>query len=236
MDTSADDQNFDSLSSALAAFDFLANADRERAARLWNHSAEMHNVAFQSAALVVATANAGVAALLLGDAHDARERLLRAASALSQSSQEQGVASLRGTSSGYHFRLAALHGDAFEAASASRGKELRELMSMVIAHHIAALDGNAGSQTARSAMSVALENVFGRASVEARLSRATTPSDIADCYAARAGKLRTILRHWRPRAVLTPEISIAALAIWPFEMRHLSAAVSTNVALAKEPS
>lgn len=216
MDSRTKDQHFEVLDRALALFDFLAEADVAQAAA--RPTLADGSVGFPGD-LPVASANAGVAALMLGDETIAREMFERAANALRDNGEKSDGVALRGTSSGHHFRLAARHGDAFEKASAARGNDLHALMSVVVAHHLALLDGGTGAQ--RNVLFNAIDQVFGEASVEAMLCHAETLSVLAAFYVVRANKLRTLLDHRPARARLTPELAIAALVILPFDPRRL---------------
>lgn len=217
MDRSVDDEKFEVLNRALALFDFLAEVDVASAAA--RRTLVDGSVGLRGNS-PVASANAGVAALISGDETMAREMFERAANTMRDHGAGSNGVALRGTSSGYHFRLAAHHGDAFEKASAARSKDLHVLMSAIVAHHLALLDEPAGAQS--DVLYNAIDHVFGEASVEALVCRAETLSALAGCYAVRANKLRKLLVHWPARARLTPELEIAALAILPFDPRRLS--------------
>lgn len=232
MDTPPTERIAEDLSRITAAFAFFSADKIERAAERLNFLHADTDFARRGDALIVASANAGVAALILDDAPAAHDWLVRAAAAIHDTSRAlDGDGALRATSSGYHFRLAVNHGDVFEKANAARANELRALMSAVVAHHHALLDGDAIAQ--RDQMRAAIDQMFGTSSIEARLSRAESPSDFMDCYAERADKLRVILRHWPARARLSPEIAIAALAILPFDPRRLPAGISAGNAIAR---
>lgn len=230
MDTSANDLAFDVLDRALQAFDFLARGEPVLAAEVWKALPNAHALADCGDALAVASANAGLAMYLLQDVSGARATLLEAARVLCYA-RENASNSVRTTSSSHHFRLATRHSDAFVRATTSRGTELRSLMSSVVAHHVALLEGDARSRIEQDTMRVTVEAAFGQASVEARLCRAVTPAEISECYAARANKLRTLRRHWRSSSRLSPEFSVAALAIWPC---RLSSAPDRSDAIAGE--
>ena len=221
MDTSVRHGTLGVLSGCLAAFDFLSSGALPMAAERWNSALGDGLQGLDSHALTVAWANAGVSALVLGDAVAARQALLSAACALRDDIQNDAGGVLRGTSSGHHFRLAADNGDAFAQASTARDNDLRALIDKIIAHHLALIDGRAVEP--REVMLAAMECMFGHSSIEAQLARAETLSDVAECYVSRANKLRALLRHWPVRGRLTPEVAIAAMAIVPFDPRRPSA-------------
>lgn len=229
MDTSANDLAFDVLDRALQAFDFLARGEPALAAAVWRALPNAY-AADCGDALVVASANAGLAMYLLQDVSGAHATLLETARVLS-SAREPSSNSVRTTSSSHHFRLAIRHGEAFVRATTARGNELRALISSVVAHHVALLEGDARSRIEQEEMRATVEAAFGQASVEARLCRAVTQAEISECYAARANKLRTLRRHWRSSSRLSPEFSVAALAIWPC---RLSSAPDRSDAIAGE--
>lgn len=232
MDTPPNDRIAEDLSRVTAAFAFLSEYRFEPAAERLKFPHADTDFARRGDVLVVAAANAGVAALLSGDALAARDWLVCAAATIQDTCRAlDGDGALSATSSGYHFRLAVHHGNVFEKVNASRATELRALMSAIVAHHLALLDGAAIAP--RDQMRTAIDRVFGTSSIESRLSRAASRSDFMDCYAARAEKLRVILRHWPARARLSPEIAIAALAILPFDPRRLPAAIAAGNAIAR---
>lgn len=231
MDTPQNDRTADDLGRITAAFDFLSEARLAPAAERLNFPQGDTDIARRGDVLIVAAANAGVAALLSGDAPVARDWLVRAAAAIRNVGSALDVAGpLRATSSGYHFRLAVHHGDVFEKANAARNDELRALMSAIVAHHLALLGGDMIEH--RDLMRAAIDQVFGKSSIESRLSRAESLPDFLHCYAVRADKLRVILRHWPARARLSPEIAIAALAILPFDPSRLPGGMPARNAIA----
>lgn len=221
MDTHANDLAFEVLDRALQAFDFLSRGEPVLAAAVWKALPNAQALADCGDALVVASANAGLAKYLLQDVSSARAALMDAARVLS-SAREAESKRVRATSSSYHFRLATRHGDTFARATTARCTELRKLMSSVVAHHVALMESEAREPIEQEAMRAAVEAAFGQASVEARLCRAVTQAEISECYAARANKLRTLRRHWRSTSQLSPEFSVAALAIWPCRLSSAS--------------
>lgn len=213
MHKSAKYQHLSTSNRAIAAFDFLAENDVVSAAAVLLSGPESTT----GNALIVDLANAALGDLLAEAPARMFENSARAAALLDEMtialSEDAGTP--RASSSGYHFRLASQHGDAFAKASRTRHANVYAVMRAIVDHHAALLRGEAERERTQSALAALIGETFGAASTEARMIQAQSFGEKAECFRARAEKLRAVTRHASSNADLSPEIALAAMVILP---------------------
>jgi len=199
--------------SALNAFAALAEGRYDGAASAWCQLPDVS--AAPSALEAVALNNVAVACLIRGKRVRAKALLERAADVAASLRADAAAESpaLRGTSSSFHFRLAAKHTTWFASAANARRAHTASAIEAVITHHLALATARSGWRTEE--ISQSLGKACGATSAEVSLLHACHRSEIAAAYASRVFRLRqaSVASVTSERQRL--ELSLAAMGILP---------------------
>lgn len=213
---------------ALLAFEALAAGNVAAAVAAWTTPLDDRDVDMPEWRAVILN-NSALGCLLSGDIEQARRDLDHAAEfCAGVLANADAPADVCGTSSGFHFRLAAKHAASFATASATRPRLVAEAISALIALHRAiALRPPASVDGARDA----LVRADGQAGSSAQLFSARSRRDICAAYGSRARQLRQLMEMppvtkraqcelaLAATGIVTPAI-LAGLAASPALQRH----------------
>lgn len=194
---------------SLKAFAALAEGRYADAASAWRHLLDLERlpVSLRAAALN----NAAAAHLIIGDYAQSRALLQLASDANTLLRAEAASDQLRGTSSSFHFRLAAKLPVQFASAANARREHIASAIAAIIDHHVAL----AASGDKRAEAEAPLQTACGRTSVEASLLRAGQRSQIAAGYRSRFMRLTQALGMPVKNERQELELALAAIAILP---------------------
>lgn len=197
---------------SLHAFAALAEGRPADAVSAWRLSPdiEMLPIAYKAVALN----NAALARLISGDRVQSRALLQRAADAGSALCVDVAEsAELRGSSSSFHFRLAAKHTSQFTSAANARGQHIASAIAAIIGHHAALVGSRQEWRTEGIVQD--LRSACGRSSAEVSLLHARRRSEIAAGYASRLIRLRQALAAPANNERQVSELALAAMGILP---------------------